>query len=95
VTDRRRVFQYRLENQTLTAEWTYDRLMVGNILNVQLADLNNDGVLEVIVNRQDHKTGMLSYILTTRNDRPVLLAEDIPYILLAIDEKGEGVRQTL
>jgi len=40
----------------LTAEWTYDRLMVGNILSVQLADLNNDGVLELIVNRQDHKT---------------------------------------
>jgi hypothetical protein len=95
VTDGRRVFQYRLDNQTLTAEWTYDRLMVGNILSVQLADLNNDGVLELIVNRQDHKTGMLSYILTTRNDRPALLAEDIPYILLAVDDKGEGVRRTL
>ena len=95
VTDGRRVFQYRLENQTLTAEWTYSRLMVGNILSVQLADLNGDGVLDVVVNRQDVKTGMLSYILTTRNDKPVLLAEDIPYILLAVDEKGEGVRRAL
>ena len=53
VTDGRRVFQYRLENQTLTADWTYDRRMVGNILNVQLADLNGDGILDVVVNRQD------------------------------------------
>jgi hypothetical protein len=95
VTDGRRVFQYKLENQVLTGEWTYDRLMVGNILSVQLADLNNDGILDVIVNRQDHKTGMLSYILTTRNGRPAVLAEDIPYILLAVDEKGEGTRRTL
>jgi hypothetical protein len=95
VTDGRRVFQYKLENQVLTGEWTYDRLMVGNILSVQLADLNNDGILDVVVNRQDHKTGMLSYILTTRNGRAAVLAEDIPYILLAVDEKGEGTRRTL
>ena len=88
MTDGRRVFQYRLENQTLTAEWTYDRLMVGNILSVQLADLNGDGVLDVVVNRQDHKTGMLSYILTTRNDKPVVLAEDIPYILAGRRREG-------
>jgi hypothetical protein len=66
--------------------------MVGNILSVQLADLNGDGVLDVVVNRQDVKTGMLSYILTTRNDKPVVLAEDIPYILVAVDDKGEGRR---
>jgi hypothetical protein len=95
VTDGRRVFLYKLENQTLTGEWTYDRLMVGSILNVQLADLNGDGALEVIVNRQDHKNGMLSYILGTRNDKAVVLAEDIPFILLAVDEKGEGVARSL
>jgi hypothetical protein len=95
VTDGRRVFLYKLENQTLSGEWTYDRLMVGNILNVQLADLNGDGVLEVIVNRQDVKSGMLSYILTTRNDKPVVLAEHISQILLAVDDKGEGVPRTL
>ncbi len=95
VSDGRRVFLYRLENQTLTAEWTFDRLMVGNILNVQLADLDGDGVLEVIVNRQDYKTGMLSYILSTRNDRAAVMVEDIPYLLLAVDEKGEGVPTSL
>lgn len=95
VTDGKRVFQYRLDNQTLTAEWTYSRSMVGNILSVQLADLNGDGVLDVVVNRQDAKTGMLSYILTTRKDKPVLLAEDIPFILLAVDETGEGPRRAL
>ena len=95
VTDGRRVFLYKLENQTLTGEWTYDRLMVGSILNVQLADLNGDGVLEVIVNRHDVKNGMLSYILTTRNEKPAVMAEDIPHILLAVDDKGEGIPRTL
>jgi len=95
VTDGRRVFLYKLENQTLSGEWTYDRSMVGSILNVQLGDLNGDGVLEVIVNRQDVKNGMLSYILTTRNDKPIVLAEDISYILLVVDEKGEGVPRAL
>lgn len=95
LTDGQRVFLYRLRDQTLEPEWTHDKLMVGRILSVQLADLNGDGVLDVVVNRQDVKSGMLSYILTTRSGKAALLAEDIPLILLAVDEKGDGVNKTL
>jgi len=95
VTDGQRVFLYRLKEQTLEAEWTHDKLMVGQILSVQLADLDADGVLDVVVNRQDLKVGMLSYILTTRNGRPALLAGDIPLMLLAVDEAGDGVSRAL
>jgi hypothetical protein len=95
VTDGTRVFLYRLKEQTLEAEWTHDKLMAGQILGVQLADLDNDGGLEVVVNRQDIKAGMLSYILTTRNGRPAFLASDIPLFLLSVDEAGDGVSRTL
>ncbi len=95
VTDGQRVFLYRLKEQVLEPEWTHDKLMVGQILSVQLADLDGDGVLEVLVNRQDIKVGMLSYILATRSGRPALLAGDIPILLLAVDEAGDGVNRAL
>ncbi len=95
VTDGQRVFLYRLNNQVLEPEWTHDKLMAGRILSVQFAELTGDDTLEVVVNRQDVKAGMLSYILTTSAGRPAVLAEDIPVLLLAMDEKGEGVARSL
>ncbi len=95
VTEGQRVFLYRLNNLTLEPEWTYDRRSVGNILSVQFADLDADGVLEVVVNRQDYKAGMLSYILTTEAGRPSMIVNDLPMILLAVDENGDGVNRTL
>ncbi|MGH7311527.1 MAG: FG-GAP repeat domain-containing protein, partial [Candidatus Rokuibacteriota bacterium] len=95
VTDGQRVFLYRLKEQTLEPEWTHDKLMAGQILSVQLADLDADGVLDVVVNRQEVKVGMLSYILTTKNGGPALLAGDIPLMLLAVDEVGDGVNRAL
>jgi hypothetical protein len=95
ITDGQRVFVYRVKDQVLEAEWTHDKLMPGKILSVQFADLNGDGVLDVVVNRQDYKVGMLSYILTSQNGRPAILADDIPLILLATDEQGDGVNKGL
>jgi len=95
VTDGQRVFLYRLVGEKLEAEWTHDKLMVGAILSVQFADLDGDGVLDVVVNRQDAKLGMLSYLLTTRAGRPAVLVEDLPLILLAVDERGTGVATEL
>jgi len=95
VTEGQRVFVYKVNGDRLDAEWTYDRRMRGRILSVQFADLDGDGVLEVVVNRQDVKTGMLSYILTTRNGRAAVLVEDIPLLLLAVDEQGDGVAKSL
>jgi hypothetical protein len=95
VTDGQRVFLYRLVGEKLEAEWTHSKLMVGAILSVQFADLDGDGVLDLVVNRQDAKLGMFSYLLTTRNGRPAVLAEDLPLILLAVDERGAGVATEL
>jgi hypothetical protein len=95
LTDGQKVFLYRLNGQTLAPEWTFSKLMVGKVLSVQLADLDGDGVLDVVVNRQDYKVGMLSYILGTRQGKAIVLADDIPLLLLALDEQGDGVNRTL
>lgn len=95
VTDGQKVYTYRVNGDKLDAEWTHDKLMMGRILSVQFADLDGDGMLEVVVNRQDVRAGMLSYILGVRQGRPVALAQDIPLMLLAVDERGDGVNRGL
>ena len=95
LTDGHKVYVYRVNGDKLDAEWTHDKLMVGRIIGVQFADLDGDGVLEVVVNRQDVKAGMLSYILGVRQGRPVMLVQDIPLLLLAVDEQGTGVNRGL
>jgi hypothetical protein len=95
LTDGQKVYVYRVNGEKLDAEWTHDKLMMGRILSVQFADLDGDGVLEVIVNRQDVKAGMISYVLAVRQGRPVMAADDIPLLLLAVDEKGDGVNRVL
>lgn len=95
ITDGYRVFVYRLNNQVLEAEWTYDKRMVGRVMSVQFADLNGDGVLDVVVNRQDAKAGAQAYILTYRDGRATVIADEIPLLLLAVDENGDGVNRGL
>jgi len=95
VTDGQKVYVYRVNGEKLDAEWTFDKLMVGRILSVQFADLDGDGILEVVVNRQDAKAGMLSYVIAVRQGRPVALAQDTPLLLLAVDEQGEGLNRVV
>ena len=93
VTDGQKVYGYRINGDKLDAEWTYDKLMMGRILSVQFADLDGDGVLEVVVNRQDVKAGMLSYVIVVKQGRAVAVAQDTPLLLLAVDEQGEGLNR--
>ncbi|HSE92762.1 MAG TPA: hypothetical protein VLF19_05615 [Methylomirabilota bacterium] len=95
ITDGQRVFVYRINGEKLDAEWTFDKRQRGRILSVQFADLNGDGVLDVVANRQDVRTGMLSYVLTTRGGRAAVLADDLPLLLLAVDEAGDGINKGL
>jgi hypothetical protein len=97
ITDGQKVYLYRIVEQALEPEWTWPGDASASVFAVQLADLNGDGVLEVVVNRYHPNPGILlkSAILTTRNGSPAVLVRDVPQILLAMDVTGEGVRKAL
>jgi len=95
VSDAERVYLYRIVNQTLEPEWSLSVRSMGRVISLQLADLDGDGVLEVVGNRW-HPTGLLSsFILTSRDGKPRFLVDDAADLLLAVDLRGEGVKQTL
>jgi hypothetical protein len=97
ITDGQKVYLYRVVEQTLEPEWTWPGDASASVFAVQLADLDGDGGLEVVVNRYHPNPGILlkSAILTTRGGKPAVLVGDIPQVLLAMDVTGEGVKKTL
>jgi hypothetical protein len=97
ITDGQKVYLYRVVEQTLEPEWTWPGDASASVFAVQLADLDGDGGLEVVVNRYHPNPSILlkSAILTTRGGKPAVLVGDIPQVLLAMDVTGEGVKKTL
>ncbi len=99
VTDGSKIYQYRVREDKLEPEWTYSVRPFGNILNLQLADLDGDGVFEVVVNRHQfsasNSLGMVGFILGVKADRPQIIVDDVDMIMLAVDETGGGVKRTL
>lgn len=95
LTDGYRISVYRIENRALVAEWSYNARSLGRVFSLQLAELLGDGTLQVVVNRSDPRFGLNSSIVGLRNGKPTALVDQIDVILLAIDETGGGVKQTL
>jgi len=97
LTDGDKIYLYRILDRALTPEWTYGAGLIGRVVSVQLADLDGDGVLEVVANRYhpQQRPGLSSFILTTRNGKATVLVQDLSQILLAVDATGEGVKKTL
>lgn len=95
LTDSDRVFVYRIENRTLVPEWSYTTRAMGRVISVQLADLLSDGTLQVVVNRFDSRMGLTSSVLGVKKGKPVEIAKETNTFLLAVDEKGAGIKQTL
>jgi hypothetical protein len=97
LTDGEKVYLYRITpERVLEPEWTWTGTTAA-VFAVQLADLNDDGVLDVVVNRYHPNPGILlsSLILTTRDGKPVPLVKDVPQVLLAVDPDGVGLKKVL
>jgi hypothetical protein len=95
LTDGERLYVYRIENRALVPDWTLSARSMGRVFSVQLADLLGDGTLQVVANRFDNRLGMNSIIGGLKNGKPTTLVDQIDGILLAVDEKGTGVKQAL
>jgi hypothetical protein len=97
ITEGYKVYLYRVVDYVLQPEWTWTPDASAGVFAVQLADLDGDGVLEVVVNRYHPNPGILlkSAVLASRNGKPVVLVADAPQILFAVDLAGDGIKKTL
>jgi hypothetical protein len=95
VSDGDKVYQYKIVGQKVEAEWSFSTRTLGRVFSLQLADLDGDGIFEVVGNRFHVKAGLNSFILLAKEGKPKFLVDTVESFLFAVDAKGEGVKQTL
>jgi hypothetical protein len=89
------VYMYRIVDQKFEPEWTKSVRSLGRVFSIQLADLDGDGVLDVIGNRYAPRVGLTSFILTMKDGKPTFAMDDIAEFLFAVDLQGDGVKRAL
>ena len=95
VTDGERVYLYKIVDQRLDAEWSISARAMGQVVSVQLVDLNGDGTFEVVGNRWHPDSGLNSFIIEYKGGKPRFVADDLGFFVYAVDPKGEGYKHTL
>ncbi len=95
VSDGDQIYMYRIVNQKVEPEWSQSVRTLGRVFSLQLADLDGDGILEVIGNRYAPRSGLNSFIVAAKDGKPSMVLEYVSDFLFAVDVKGEGVKQTL
>ena len=95
VSDGDKVYQYKIVGQKVEAEWSFSTRTLGRVFSLQLADLDGDGIFEIVGNRFHVKAGLNSFILSTKDGKPKFLVDTVESFLFTVDTKGEGVKQTL
>ena len=99
MTDGEKIWLYRVVERALEPEWTYDERFTtpGRIISVQLADLDGDGVFEVVANRYhpDPNVLLTSFVLGTKDGKPVTVVKNGNDILWAVDADGSGAKKTV
>ena len=99
MTDGEKIWLYRVVERALEPEWTYDERFTtpGRIISVQLADLDGDGVFEVVANRYhpDPNVLLTSFVLGTKDGKPVTIVKNGNDILWAVDADGSGAKKTV
>ena len=95
VSDGDEIYFYKIVDQKVEPEWTKSVRSLGRVFSLQLADLDGDGVLEVIGNRYAPRVGLNSFVISAKEGKPSMAIEYVSDFLFAVDLKGEGVKQTL
>jgi hypothetical protein len=95
VSDGEQIYMYRIVDQKVEPEWSQSVRTLGRVFSLQLADLDGDGILEVIGNRYAPRIGLNSFIVSAKTGKPSIVVEYVSDFLFAVDLKGEGVKQTL
>jgi hypothetical protein len=95
VSDGDQIYMYRIVDQKVEPEWSRSVRSLGRVFSLQLADLDGDGVLEVIGNRYAPRVGLNAFIVSSRDGKASMTVEYVSDFLFALDLKGEGVKQTL
>jgi hypothetical protein len=95
VSDGDQIYMYRIVDQKVEPEWSKSVRTLGRVFSLQLADLDGDGVLDVIGNRYAPGSGLNGFVVTARDGQPTIVVEYVSDFLFAVDAKGQGVKQTL
>lgn len=95
VSDGEQIYMYRIVDQKVEPEWSRSVRTLGRVFSLQLADLDGDGVLDVIGNRYAPGSGLNSFVVTAKDGKPTMAVEYVSDFLFAVDLKGQGVKQTL
>jgi hypothetical protein len=95
VSDGEKVYQYKIVNTKLEAEWSFNVRQLGRVISVYFVDLDGDGQFEIVGARHDPSIGLSSFILGVKDGKPRYMAEQLPMWLFPVDVEGKGYKHAL
>jgi len=95
VSDGEKVYQYKIVNTKLEAEWSFNVRQLGRVISVYFVDLDGDGQFEIVGARHDPNIGLSSFILGVKDGKPRYLVEQEPMWLFPVDVEGKGYKHVL
>src|SRR5713101_9055173 len=95
VSDGEKIYQYKIVNLKLEAEWSFNVRALGRVFSVYFVDLDGDGTYEIVGGRYEPNLGVNSFIVGVKDGKPRFLAENLPMFLFPLDAEGKGHKNTL